>query len=107
LLGVPYLVAERCARDGIEVAVDDDVEHAVQQEAHPVGGEVGRAVPALEHGANREAVVLADGDEPALRDERVDLGLFEAAIFNVDAHGKGGQEEVRGVAIKLWALMRL
>ena len=73
--------------DGIEVAVDDDVEQAVQQEAHPVGGEVRRTVPALEHGADREAVVLADGDEPALVDERVDLGLFEAAIFNVDAHG--------------------
>ena len=41
--------------------------------------QVGRAVPALEHRVDREAVVLADGDEPALVDERVDLGLVEVA----------------------------
>jgi len=33
------VVVERL--DGMEVAVDDDVEEAIEQERHPVGGQVG------------------------------------------------------------------
>jgi hypothetical protein len=71
-----------------------------------VGGEVGRAVPALQHGLDREPVALADGDEPALADERVDLGRFQAAVGDVHVHGVAGQEQVRGVAVELGTLMR-
>ena len=88
-----YVIGQEKAKKALSVAVynhykrvqsggdtrpgDDGVEQAVEQEAHPVDGEVGRAVPALQHGIDRETMVLADGDEPALVDERVDLGLVE------------------------------
>ena len=36
---------------GIEVAIDDDVEQAVEEEAHSVDRQVGRTVPSLEYGA--------------------------------------------------------
>ena len=90
---------------GVEVAVDDDVEQAVEQEADAVGGEVGRAVPALEHGVDREPVVLADRDEPALVDERVDLGLVEAPCLGVDAHGMAREEQVGRVVVELGSLV--
>ena len=67
--------------------------------------EIGRAVPALEHRVHREAVVLAHGDEPALVDERVDLGLVELAALGVDAHGVARQEQVGRVVVELGALV--
>ena len=97
------VVVERL--DGVEVAVDDDVEQAVEQEADAVHGEVGGAVPALEHGVDREAVVLADGDQPARADERVDLGLVERAALDVDPDRVAGQEQVGGVAVELGPLV--
>ena len=97
------VVVERL--DGMEVAVDDDVEEAIEQERHPVGGQVGRAVPALQHGSDREPVVLADGDEPAPADERVDLCRLQDAVVGVHADGLAGQEQVGGVAVELGALV--
>ena len=91
--------------DGVEVAVDDHVEQPVEQEADTVGGEVGGAVPALEHRLDREPVVLADGDQPPLADEGVDLGLVEAAGLGVDPDRVAGQEQVGGVAVELRALV--
>jgi hypothetical protein len=71
-----------------------------------VGGKVGRSVPALQHGSDREPVVLTDGDEPALADEGVDLGLIQAAIVDVHPHGVAGQEQMRGIPVELGTLMR-
>ena len=43
---------------------------------------------------HREALVLADGDDPPAADERVDLGLVEPPTFAVDSNSMGGEEEM-------------
>ena len=80
--------------DGLEVPVDDHVEQAVQQEADTALGQIGRAIPAMKDRGHREALVLADGDDPPAADERVDLGLVEAPTFAVDSNSMGGEEEM-------------
>ena len=64
------------------------------------------AVPALHHWFDREPVVLADRDDPAGVDERVDFGLVELPGVWVEAHGVDRQELVRVVVVELGALMR-
>ena len=91
--------------DDVEVAVDDDVEQPVEQETDAMDGEIRRTVPTGEHGVDREPVVLADGDEPTVVDEGVDLGLVETAAVGVDAHRVAGQEEMRGIRVELGSLM--
>ena len=59
--------------DGGEVAVHDVVEQPVQQVADAGVGQVGAVVPVVEHGADVQAVVLADGDQRPRRDERGQL----------------------------------
>jgi len=92
--------------DRIEVAVDDHVEKAVDEEADPEDSEFGRSVPPLEHWMDREPVVLADGDEPAVVDERIDLRLIETATLDVDAHSMARQEQMRCVPVELGTLVR-
>jgi hypothetical protein len=71
-----------------------------------VGGEVRRAVPALKHRRDREAGVLANGAEPALVDEGINLGLVEFSALDVDPHSVAGEEEVGRVPVELGALVR-
>jgi hypothetical protein len=71
-----------------------------------VGGKVGRTVPTLQHGSDRELVALTDGNEPAPADEGVDLGLLQAAIVDVHPHAVAGQEQVRRIPVQLGTLMR-
>ena len=63
-------------------------------------------VPPFADRFHRELFVLADGDEPALRDEGVDLGLRELALLDVHPDGVARQEGVGGVAVDLGALVR-
>ena len=53
---------------------------------------------------DREAVVLADGDQPPLVDERVHLGRGQHAVV-VEPHGLARQEEVVRVAVELRPLV--
>jgi hypothetical protein len=56
---------------------------------------------------HRELVVVADGDQPAGPDERVDLGLVEGGRLLVVAGGVAGQEQMRLVLVELGTLVRL
>ena len=102
------LVVEVVERlDGVEVAVDDDVEQAVEQEADAECGEVGRAVPAVRAPASIEKPSsLRTVISQRSFDERVDLGLVEIAALGVDPDRVARQEQVRGVVVELGSLVR-
>src|SRR4029079_4693296 len=63
--------------EDVEVAVDDDVEEAVDEVGHTAASQVGGPLAAILDRLHGEPVIVADGDEPALADEGVDLGLVD------------------------------
>ena len=89
--------------DRVEVAVDDHVEQAPEQETGAVGREVAIVAPAL-HDRGHIEVRLVHGDEGVRRDERLDLGRAQRARHRVESDGVRGEEEVGVVAIQLGAL---
>jgi hypothetical protein len=89
---------------GVEVTVDDDVEEAPQQEGRAERGEIGVAVPPLQHGGHVESLGMHRDDGP-LGDEGLHLDLAQLVRPGVDAHGVGGEKEMGVVPVELGALV--
>ena len=92
-------IVERLHR--LEVAVHDEVEQPVQQEADAVPGEVRVVVPALDDLADVQAVVLADGDQRVRQHERGHLAGGQLAGGRIEPRAVGGHEQVGVVAVDL------
>ena len=92
------------ATHGVEVLVDDEVEQPVEQEPDTVRDQLGRLIPPVEERFDREAVLLADREEPARADEGVDLTRVQHADVR-RAQGMAGDEQVGRVVIELRSLV--
>ena len=68
-------------------------------------GELGRPVPTLPQGVHREPIVIADGDQPAVTHEGVDLEVDEFPAVRIELHCVARQEPVGGVVVELGSLM--
>ena len=77
----------------------------MQQEPDAVLGQVGRAVPAVEHRVDVEVIVLAHGHQRAAGDERGDLAFPQLATGGVQRHRIRRHEQVRGVPVQLRPLV--
>ncbi len=77
----------------------------MQQVADALLGQISAAVPVTDHGADVEAVVLADRDERAAHDERRQLAGAELSGLLIEVRGVGGQEQVALVSVEFGALM--
>lgn len=67
-------------------------------------GQIGRTVPAGDDLIDAETLVLADGDQRLLGDERGDLTAPQHPGDGVQTHGMGGHEQVRVVTVELGPL---
>ena len=63
-----------------EVSVDDVVQQAVDEERHPVLGQIDVGVPAADDGLDVESLVLADGDQRVRSEERCDSLIVSSAV---------------------------
>ena len=93
------------ALDRFEMAVNDVVQQAVQQEADAELGQVGAAVPAFDDGADVQPVVLADSDQCLRGDEGAQFTGGQLARGHVQPCPVGGQEQVAAVTVELGALV--
>jgi hypothetical protein len=86
------------------VAVDDDIEQAVQQHGHFGSGQVVLGVPPPEDLVHVEAVVLAHGDQHRVGDEGGQLAAAEPAGPPFDGGRVHVHELVGGITVDLGPL---
>jgi hypothetical protein len=77
----------------------------MQQVADPGSGQVRAGVPVVEHRADVQPVVLADGDQRPRRDEGAQLAGGQLARSAVELDPVGEQEQVAAVPVELRALV--
>ena len=85
----------------MEVAVDDEVDQAVDDRADAVLRQVAVVVPALHQPVDVEALGRPYGDQRARGDERGDLVGRQLAGVDVEVDLVDAEELVRGVAVEL------
>ena len=90
---------------GIEVAVDEIVEEAVQQEPGAALGEVGVAVPTFDESVDVGDAVVVHGDQRVVGDERGKPDRDEGAAHRIEADAAGGHHAVSTEVQHLWPLV--
>jgi hypothetical protein len=90
--------------DGVEVGVDDVVEHAVQQVGDAVRGQMRGVVPALDDLFDVEALIGVHGHERVLGQEDADLVAADALGARVELDRVHHREQVRRVVVHLGSL---
>jgi serine phosphatase RsbU (regulator of sigma subunit) len=90
----------------VKVPVHHVVKQPVQQVADAGVGEVRAGVPLVDDGPDVQSVVLADGDEGPLRDERGQLAEAQLSRRVVEAGAVRGQEQMSAVPVELRPFVR-
>lgn len=70
--------------DRAEVSVNDYIKKTVEQEAHAVPCEVRGTIPSFKNTISVEIVVFPNRNQPAIAHERIDLGLDELRLLQID-----------------------